>query len=86
MLKSKEPVSSVDVIPTVTLPERRKDSIRFMRLCLNFPRVPSIALVLVTLFLKEIGIHFLGPEGHLCVATWTLKAMTQRQGLLWIVR
>lgn len=27
MLKSKESVSSVDVIPPVTLPERRKDSI-----------------------------------------------------------
>ena len=43
-------------------------------------------LCLITLFLKDIGICFPGPGGHLCEATWCLRAMTQGQGLLWTVR
>ena len=54
-----------------------------MRFCFHSQNVALIALVLVTLFLKDIGIHFPGPGGHFYEATWYLMAMTQGQRLLW---
>ena len=59
---------------------------RIMRFCFHSQYVALIALVLVTLFLRDTGIHFPGPGGHFYEATWYLMAMTQGQRLLWTVR
>lgn len=59
---------------------------RIMRLCFHSQKVALVALVHITLFLKDIGICFPELGGHLCEATWCLRAMTQGQGLLWTVR